>query len=116
MWWQQMRGLGVRESVLEIQVSVARSSDVVLAVVFIAHTHTQIYTRARVCADSAFEAGPSLLPPKKYSDVSGLEAAYTDPRTGLRYASVAELKVIRTMSPAQVEQMLQLRGAGQSVG
>ena len=35
---------------------------------------------------SSLEAPPSFTPAKKYSDLSGLEAAYTDPQTKLHYA------------------------------
>lgn len=35
--------------------------------------------------DHEYEAPPSLRPPKKYCDVTGLEAPYTDPKSRLRY-------------------------------
>ena len=44
---------------------------------------------------SSIDAPPSFLPAKKYSDVSGLEAKYTDPQTKLHYANADEFKVIR---------------------
>ncbi|KAF8557211.1 hypothetical protein OG21DRAFT_1505643 [Imleria badia] len=34
---------------------------------------------------TSLEASPSLVPPRYYCDTAGLEAPYTDPRTGLRY-------------------------------
>ena len=44
---------------------------------------------------ASIDAPPSFLPAKKYSDVSGLEAKYTDPQTKLNYANADEFKVIR---------------------
>ena len=50
-----------------------------------------------------------MKPAKKYSDISGLEAPYTDPRTGLRYSSAAEQKLIRSAAPEAVEELLEFR-------
>lgn len=50
---------------------------------------------------ASIDAPPSLFPAKKYSDLSGLAANYTDPQTKLRYASVEEFARIR-MLPADV--------------
>ncbi|TEB18709.1 hypothetical protein FA13DRAFT_1745325, partial [Coprinellus micaceus] len=36
-------------------------------------------------SDSSIEAPPSVLPQRHYCDITGLEAPYTDPATGLRY-------------------------------
>jgi INO80 complex subunit C len=40
-------------------------------------------------------APPSLLPAKKYCDITGLHAAYTDPRTKLRYKGLEVWHVVR---------------------
>lgn len=40
-------------------------------------------------------APPSLLPAKKYCDITGLPAAYTDPRTKLRYKGLEVWHVVR---------------------
>lgn len=37
------------------------------------------------CTDHEYEAPPSLRPSKKYCDITGLEAPYTDPKSRLRY-------------------------------
>jgi INO80 complex subunit C len=42
-------------------------------------------------------APPSLLPPKKYCDITGLHAAYTDPRTKLRYKGLEVWQVVRSL-------------------
>merc|ERR1711959_824231 len=60
---------------------------------------------------SNIEVGPSLMPKKKYSDISGLEASYTDPKTKLRYASVEEYKRLKDMPYELVQATLSLRGA-----
>ena len=43
------------------------------------------------------EAPPSFKPAKKFSDISGLEANYTDPHSKLHYANIAEFKVIKKL-------------------
>jgi len=40
-------------------------------------------------------APPSLLPNKKYCDITGLHASYTDPRTKLRYKGLDVWHVVR---------------------
>ena len=48
---------------------------------------------------------------KKYSDISGLEAAYTDPQTRLNYACAEEFAEIRKLPGDIVEGYLALRRA-----
>lgn len=57
------------------------------------------------------DAAASLKPPKKYSDISGLEAKYTDPQTKLRFANAAEFQFIRTLQPEAINSYLSLRKA-----
>lgn len=57
------------------------------------------------------DAAASLKPPKKYSDISGLEAKYTDPQTKLRYANASEFQFIRTLQPEAINAYLALRKA-----
>jgi len=64
---------------------------------------------------SSLEAPPSLIPPKRYCDITGLEAPYTDPQTGLRYHDKNIFAYIRTLKPAMVQSFLMLRGGGQPV-
>ena len=59
---------------------------------------------------SAIDAPPPLKPIKKYSDVSGVPASYTDPLTGLHYHSSEEFDVIRTLSTNSIQSYLALRG------
>ena len=49
---------------------------------------------------TGIEAPPSLLPAKKYCDLTGLEAKYTDPKTRLRYFSGHEYLQVLPSLPA----------------
>ncbi|KAJ9124398.1 hypothetical protein QFC22_001198 [Naganishia vaughanmartiniae] len=61
------------------------------------------------------EAHPSLRPTKKYCDITGLPARYTDPKTKLRYHDLEVYNVIRQLGPGQDQQYLMLRGAQQTL-
>ncbi|KAG8232575.1 hypothetical protein J437_LFUL012951 [Ladona fulva] len=65
---------------------------------------------------STIEALPSCKPPKKFSDISGLPAKYTDPQTKLYYANSEEFKTIRTLPSDIVSGYLTLRRASNPVG
>ena len=60
---------------------------------------------------SSIDGPPSFKPAKKYSDVSGLPAAYTDPQTKLHYAVSEEFQAIRKMPSDIVAGYLTLRRA-----
>lgn len=57
------------------------------------------------------DAPPSLKPAKKYSDISGLPANYTDPQTKLRFTSSEEFSYIRLLPTDVVTGYLALRKA-----
>ncbi|KAM6909874.1 INO80 complex subunit C [Xenentodon cancila] len=57
------------------------------------------------------DAPPSLKPSKKYSDISGLPANYTDPQTKLRFTSSEEFSYIRLLPTDVVTGYLTLRKA-----
>ncbi|KAM4580862.1 INO80 complex subunit C [Odontesthes bonariensis] len=57
------------------------------------------------------DAPPSLRPAKKYSDISGLPANYTDPQTKLRFTSSDEFSYIRLLPTDVVTGYLTLRKA-----
>ena len=57
------------------------------------------------------EATPSLLPAKKYCDITGLEAQYTDPRTKLRYHNAEVYEVVKSMSIDAAQAYLALRNS-----
>lgn len=52
---------------------------------------------------SDIDAPPSLLPQKKYCDITGLEGKYTDPKSKLRFHNSEVYAVIQTL-PASVDQ------------
>ncbi|KAJ8288426.1 hypothetical protein COCON_G00010850 [Conger conger] len=57
------------------------------------------------------DAPPSFKPAKKYSDISGLPANYTDPQTKLRFTSSEEFSYIRLLPTDVVTGYLALRKA-----
>ncbi|GBC06921.1 hypothetical protein RclHR1_07140008 [Rhizophagus clarus] len=60
---------------------------------------------------SNIEAPPSIRPQKKYCDITGLEAKYTDPKTRLRYHSAEVYKEIKQLAPGVIQDYLGLRHA-----
>ena len=60
---------------------------------------------------SSLEAPPSFVPAKKYSDLSGVEALYTDPHTRLNYACPEEFSELRKLPSDIVQGYLALRKA-----
>ncbi|KAH8109925.1 hypothetical protein DFH11DRAFT_1691004 [Phellopilus nigrolimitatus] len=59
---------------------------------------------------ASIEAPPSILPQKRYCDITGLEAPYTDPATGLRYHDKSIYEFIKTLNASAVKEYLALRG------
>ncbi|KIM55352.1 hypothetical protein SCLCIDRAFT_304558 [Scleroderma citrinum Foug A] len=59
---------------------------------------------------TSIEAPPSLLPPRHYCDITGLEAPYTDPKTGLRYHDKSVYELIKGLSPSMAKDYLAARG------
>ena len=60
---------------------------------------------------TSIAAAPSLKPKKKYCDVTGLPAKYTDPKTGLYYYNAEVYNVIKGLTTGQVQEYLAARGA-----
>lgn len=58
----------------------------------------------------SIEAPPSVLPQRHYCDITGLEAPYTDPRTGLRYHDKSVYELIKNLSPSAAKDYLAARG------
>lgn len=63
----------------------------------------------------ALDAPPSFKPAKKYSDLSGLQAKYTDPQTKIRYANAEEFSRIKMLPSDIVAGYLALRKANPAV-
>ncbi|KAK1173500.1 INO80 complex subunit C [Acipenser oxyrinchus oxyrinchus] len=57
------------------------------------------------------DAPPSFKPTKKYSDISGLPANYTDPQSKLRFSTAEEFSYIRMLPADVVTGYLTLRKA-----
>ncbi|KAF2663752.1 hypothetical protein BT63DRAFT_430027 [Microthyrium microscopicum] len=59
------------------------------------------------------ESAPSMHPSsqRRYCDVTGLSAPYTDPKTRLRYHNMEIFALIRQMGQSSTEQYLAARGA-----
>lgn len=66
--------------------------------------------------DSTLNAPPSFQPAKKYSDVSGLIAPYTDPQSKLNYHNAEEFVTVRNLPSDLTAGYLALRGASSIVG
>jgi len=60
---------------------------------------------------NSIDAPVSFKPVKKYSDISGLPACYTDPTTKLRYATAEEYSRVRMLPTDIVSGLLLLRKA-----
>ncbi|KAG7090981.1 hypothetical protein E1B28_010048 [Marasmius oreades] len=59
---------------------------------------------------TSIEASPSFLPQKHWCDITGLEAPYTDPTTGLRYHDKNVYALIKGMSASIAKDYLSARG------
>ncbi|XP_067325626.1 INO80 complex subunit C-like [Anolis sagrei] len=59
----------------------------------------------------SIDAPPSFKPHKKYSDISGLPANYTDPQSKLRFSTTEEFAYIRMLPSDVVMGYLTLRKA-----
>lgn len=59
----------------------------------------------------SIEAAPSTRPPKKYCDITGFPAKYTDPKTKLRFCSKEAFAIARQLPEHRIQQLLSLRGA-----
>jgi len=64
---------------------------------------------------TSIEAPPSVLPQKHYCDITGLEAPYTDPATGLRYYNKSVYELIKALPPSAAKDYLAARGVNSIV-
>ncbi|KAA1475453.1 hypothetical protein DENSPDRAFT_842234 [Dentipellis sp. KUC8613] len=58
----------------------------------------------------SIEAPPSLLPQRHYCDITGLEAPYTDPVTGLRFHDKSIYELIKGLTTSAAKDYLSARG------
>ncbi|KAH9475809.1 Chromatin-remodeling complex subunit ies6 [Psilocybe cubensis] len=59
---------------------------------------------------TTIEAPPSVIPHKHLCDITGLEAPYTDPATGLRYHDKSVYEIIKGLSTSIAKDYLSARG------
>eukprot|EP00834_Sanchytrium_tribonematis_P006504 NODE_484_length_6933_cov_0.508341.p8 type:complete len:103 gc:universal NODE_484_length_6933_cov_0.508341:5510-5818(+) len=60
-------------------------------------------------------APPSLVPQKKYCDITGLIAHYNDPKTGLRYHNQEVYAYIRGLTQYTCQEYLKIRNANHNL-
>ncbi|KAI0030445.1 hypothetical protein K488DRAFT_54226, partial [Vararia minispora EC-137] len=58
----------------------------------------------------SIEAPPSVVPAKHYCDITGLEAPYTDPATGLRFHDKSVYELIKGLTTSAAREYLVARG------
>ncbi|KAF9451433.1 hypothetical protein P691DRAFT_807789 [Macrolepiota fuliginosa MF-IS2] len=64
---------------------------------------------------TSIEAPPSVWPQGRYCDITGLEAPYTDPATGLRYHDKSVYEVVKSLSTSAAKEYLSARGVNSIV-
>eukprot|EP00899_Mesostigma_viride_P010013 jgi/Mesvir1/19012/Mv12780-RA.1 len=57
------------------------------------------------------QAPPSMYPAKKYCDITGLKAPYSDPKTKLRYANARAFHYLRHLPEEKIQEYLAIRNA-----
>ncbi|KAF9543793.1 hypothetical protein CPC08DRAFT_716646 [Agrocybe pediades] len=64
---------------------------------------------------TTIEAPPSLIPHKHLCDITGLEAPYTDPTTGLRFHDKSIYEIVKGLNPSIAKDYLSARGVNSIV-
>ncbi|CAA7263625.1 unnamed protein product [Cyclocybe aegerita] len=64
---------------------------------------------------TTIEAPPSVLPHRHLCDITGLEAPYTDPATGLRYHDKSVYEIVKGLSTSIAKDYLAARGVNSIV-
>ncbi|KAH9914174.1 uncharacterized protein BXZ73DRAFT_106669 [Epithele typhae] len=59
---------------------------------------------------ASIEAPPSVLPQRRFCDITGLEGPYTDPATGLRYHDKNIYELVKGLSAPAAKEYLSARG------
>ncbi|KAF8154855.1 hypothetical protein B0H34DRAFT_718256 [Crassisporium funariophilum] len=65
--------------------------------------------------DTTVEAPPSVLPHLHLCDITGLEAPYTDPATGLRYHDKSVYEIVKALNVGMAKDYLSARGVNSIV-
>ncbi|KAF9010449.1 hypothetical protein BDZ89DRAFT_503919 [Hymenopellis radicata] len=64
---------------------------------------------------ASIEAPPSVFPLRHYCDITGLEAPYTDPATGMRYHDKSVYQAIKSLTASSAKEYLSARGVNSIV-
>ncbi|KAJ7590526.1 hypothetical protein C8J56DRAFT_933127 [Mycena floridula] len=64
---------------------------------------------------TSIEAPPSFLPQRHWCDITGLEAPYTDPATGLRFHDKSVYDIVKGLSASSAKEYLSARGVNSIV-
>ncbi|KDR73165.1 hypothetical protein GALMADRAFT_251737 [Galerina marginata CBS 339.88] len=64
---------------------------------------------------TTIDAPPSVIPHKHLCDITGLEAPYTDPATGLRYHDKSVYEIVKGLSISIAKDYLSARGVNSIV-
>lgn len=59
---------------------------------------------------TSIDAPPPLKPPRKYADISGTPAKYTDPLSAMYFSSTSEYELIQTLPADIIQGYLAIRG------
>ncbi|KAH8587563.1 hypothetical protein B0O99DRAFT_601523 [Bisporella sp. PMI_857] len=94
-----------------LQPNLAQASRNLSKLVLEKNMRTAGFSTAPNATYTNIESAPSLSHSKRYCDITGLAAPYTDPKTRLRYHDKEIFGVIRSLGQGVAEQYLEARGA-----
>jgi len=94
-----------------LQPNLAQASKNLSKLVLERNVKTSGFSMAPNATYTNIESAPTLAHPKRYCDITGLSAPYTDPKTRLRYHDKEVFGVVRSLGQGVAEQYLEARGA-----
>ncbi|KAI9803109.1 MAG: chromatin-remodeling complex subunit ies6 [Piccolia ochrophora] len=97
---------------LSPQANIAQAAQNLSTLVLERNTHNALAS-GPIATYTNIESAPSLHPAhqKRYCDITGLPAPYTDPKTRLRYHNKEVFGVVRTLGQGVPDKYLEARGA-----
>jgi len=109
--WRTLKQILVAEQSLPWPDTKAQTEVQTAAPTATPHDSGKFSCSSKVVTYSSIDGPPSFKPAKKYSDISGLPANYTDPHSKLNYAASEEFQIIRKLPSDIVAGYLTLRKA-----
>jgi len=94
-----------------LQPNLAQASKNLSKLVLERNMKTSGFSTAPNATYTNIESAPTLAHPRRYCDITGLSAPYTDPKTRLRYHDKEVFGVVRSLGQGVAEQYLEARGA-----